>query len=147
MRRLLVLAIGVMILAGVALATQSAWQPPPVILDLGELAPTPAPSPQRADRIRLITSFTVQNKPEGDSIISFEATDLAQTELKDYRIIASEVYSLSELKKGDAVVTRDRILAKLRDLERDLLVYVEQVGPPRGREPVTQQGVPQRPAR
>jgi hypothetical protein len=133
--------VGVVLAVGAAGATQ----PPPVIQDLGPVVPTPVPSPARADRIRLISSFTLQNKPDGDSIISFEATDFARSERPDYRIIATELYNLSGEAKPATRALRARILGKIRDLERDLLQYVEQEGPPREREPVTQQQGPQRP--
>lgn len=147
MRTLFALVVGVVVVGAMALAAPPAPQPPPVIIDLGEIAPTPAPSPERADRIRLVTSVTVQNKPEGNSIISFEVTDFAKSEKREYRIVANEVYSLGELKKVEAGPAYDRILAKIRDLEQDLLDYVLVVGPPREREPVTQQGGPQGPPR
>jgi hypothetical protein len=140
-RWVLALSVGVVLLAGPTLAKD----PRPIIQELGPLVPTPAPSPERADRIRLITSFTLQNKPDGESIISFEATDFARSKAAEekeekkaesYRTIAVELYSLGTPKK-EAREARARIMSKIRDLERELLQYVEIVGPPRAREPMT----------
>jgi hypothetical protein len=135
-RWVMALLVAVMLLVGPTLAKE----PPPVIQDLGPLVPTPAPSPERAERIRLISSFTLQNQPDGKSIISFEATDFARVneEKKEekYRTIAVELYDLGMPKK-EAREVRARIMNKIRDLERDLLEYVEIVGPPREREPLT----------
>jgi hypothetical protein len=138
------LLVGVTLLVGPTLAKE----PPPVIQELGPLVPTPAPSPEKADRIRLITSFTLQNKPDGESIISFGATDFARVreEKKQdtYRTIAAELYSLGAPKK-EVREARERIMNKIRDLERDLLEYVEIVGPPREREPMSTAPGMQRP--
>jgi hypothetical protein len=145
-RWVLALSVAVVLLVGPTLAKD----PRPVIQDLGPLVPTPAPSPVRAERIRLISSFTLQNKPDGDSIISFEATDFARVKGKkeeeeegkkeekeeSYRTLAVELYSLGTPKK-EAREARARIMNKIRDLERELLGYVEIVGPPREREPLT----------
>jgi len=117
---------------------------PPVMHDLGEVVPTPMPSPETSKRIRLITSFAVQNKPDGDSIISFEATDYARSKKDTFRILANETYSMVQTKPQHREL-RDRIMSKLRDLESDLLEYVEVVGPPRDREAITNQAAPQRP--
>lgn len=131
----------VFFVAGFAIAKQ----PPPVKLDLGPVVPTPVPSPVEARRIRMITSFTLQNKPDGNSIVSFEATDFARLEREkrkeedQYRILAAEVYSLVEPKK-ELRPLRDRILSRMRELEVDLLAYVEKAGPPRQREPITGSG-------
>jgi hypothetical protein len=121
-------------LAGVAVAKQ----PGPVIQNLGPVVPTPAPAPKHEEHIRLISSFTLGNKPDGESVISFEATDFGISgsgEDTKYRTIASEQYSLIE-PKPPARELRDRIMIKIRDLESDLLRYVELAGPPRVREPV-----------
>lgn len=117
---------------------------PPVMMDLGDVVPTPLPSPEVDKRIRMITSFAVQNKPDGESIISFEATDYAKGKKDRYRILANETYSMVQTRPQHREM-RDRILMKLRDLEKDLLEYVEAVGPPRDREAITNQGAPQRP--
>jgi hypothetical protein len=135
-RWVMALLVAAILLVGPTVAKE----PPPVIQDLGPFVPRPAPSPERAERIRLITSFTMQNKPTGESIISFEATDFArskaQTPEEQYRTIAVQLYSLSAPKK-DAREVRERIMREIRDLERDLLEYVEIVGPPKEREPLS----------
>lgn len=146
MRSTVGLAIGLVLLAG----TASGKQPPPVIRELGPVFPTPAPSPRAEQRIRLISSFTVQNKPDGPSVISFEATDFgkeaaAEKGAKDrYRILATELYTLVE-PKPEARALAAQIMLKLRDLEDDLLEFVELTGPPRVRQPVTERGPVQRP--
>jgi hypothetical protein len=119
--------------AGVAIAKQ----PGPVIEQLGPVVPTPAPSPKAEEHIRLITSFTLGNKPNGESVISFEATDFGVmghiVDESKYRTIATEQYSLVE-PKPNARALRDQIMIKIRDLERDLLKFVQVVGPPRTRD-------------
>jgi hypothetical protein len=143
-RWVMALLVAVVLLVGPTVAKE----PPPVIQDLGPYVPKPAPSPERAERIRLITSFTLQNKPAGESIISFEATDFARskeaTDEEQYRTLAVQLYSLSTPKKG-ADEVRARILREIRELERDLLEYVEIVGPPKEREPMSTAPGMQRP--
>lgn len=135
-------AIGMLV--GVAIAKQ----PGPVIENLGPVVPTPAPSPKREEHLRLISAFTVNNRPNGESVISFEATDYGASAVGDeqkFRTIASEQYSLIE-PKPEARDLRDQIMRKIRDLESDLLRYVDITGPPRVREPIMQQsgGAPPR---
>jgi hypothetical protein len=135
---LTVLAGALGVLAGIAIAKQ----PGPVIENLGPVVPTPMPSPKHEEHIRLISSFTLGNRPDGDSVIAFEATDYGVTKAGDdkkYRTIASEQYSLVE-PKPNAKALRDQIMLKIRDLESDMLRYVELVGPPRVREPISQPG-------
>lgn len=110
-----------------------------VIERLGQVEPTPEPSPEPEERIRLISSLTIQNKPTGESIITFEAADFGEKKNDQYRIIAIEQYSLIE-PKSSAVLLRDEIVAKIRDLERDLLDYVEIVGPPRAPQKIFETG-------
>ena len=62
-----------------------------------------------------------------------------------YRIVATEFYSLVEPKKQEAAARADEIMRKIRDLEEDLLQYVEIVGPPRERQPITEQQQAPRP--
>lgn len=134
---LIVLAGALGVLAGIAIAKQ----PGPVIQNLGPVVPTPMPSPKREEHIRLISSFTLGNRPDGDSVIAFEAADYGVSgsgDEKKYRTIASEQYSLVE-PKPSARQLRDQIMSKIRDLESDMLRYVELVGPPRVREPISQQ--------
>jgi len=122
--------------AGMALAKQ----PGPVVEQLGPVVPTPQPSPKAEEHIRMITSFTLGNKPTGESVISFEATDFGVSgkvvDDSKFRTIATEQYSLVE-PKPQAKELRDQIMLKIRDLERDLLKFVDLTGPPRVREPIT----------
>jgi hypothetical protein len=137
---------------GLAVAVAVAKQPPPVIRNLGPYSPTPAPSPGAADRIRLVSSITVRNGPDGKSVVSFEITDLTRSVAKPekdkkpattYQIIATENYSLSEPKKKLAGM-RDDIVGRIRDLEHDLLEFADRAGPPRERGKITDQGAPRR---
>ena len=135
MRFTLGLFLGAALTAAIALAKQ----PPPVIQELGPVQPTPVPSPKREDRIRLITSLTMTNKPDANSVISFEATDFGRGKGGKYRVLATELYTLVEPKKK-AEATADRIMLKIRDLENDLLEFVQITGPPRERVPLLAQG-------
>jgi hypothetical protein len=133
--KMIPLAVTAAFLAGVAVAKQ----PGPVIQNLGPVVPTPMPSPKHEEHIRLISSFTLNNKPDGQSTISFEATDFGTSGSGDdtkYRTIATEQYTLIEPKPA-ARELRDEIMRKVRNLESDLLQYVEIAGPPRVREPLT----------
>jgi hypothetical protein len=144
MRKSVPFLIAATLVAGVALAER----PGPVMRELGPVLPTPAPSPLAEERLRMITSLTIQNKPDGDSVITFEATDFGRSRKKKAdrdRILATEFYSLIEPKKQAASALADEILLKIRDLENDLLEYVEIVGPPRERRPLTEQGAGPRP--
>ena len=144
MRKSALFVIVAVLFAGMALAKK----PGPVVRELGLMQPTPAPSPKIESRIRLISSLTIQNKPDGDSIITFEATDFARSEKKianQYRIVATEFYSLVEPKKKEAAERAEDIMRKIRALEEDLLQYVEIVGPPRSRQAVTEQAPAARP--
>lgn len=135
------------LLVGVALAGALAFakQPPPIIQELGPVLPTPVPSPKYEERIRLISSLTITNKPDGNSVISFEATDFARSKkVEKFRILATELYTLVEPKKKAEPIA-DRIMLKIRALEHDLLEFVEVTGPPRERQPLTEQGPAVRP--
>jgi hypothetical protein len=129
----------------VAVAVAMAKQPPPVIRNLGPYAPTPAPSPGAADKIRLVTSLTLRNSPEGPSVTAFEVTDMSRSNDKakttTHRIIATEIYSLAQGKKELAPL-RDEIMHKIRDLEVDLLEFAQRVGPPKERSKLTDQPRP-----
>jgi hypothetical protein len=139
MRALLpVAALTAAFLVGVAVAKQ----PGPVIQELGPVMPTPQPSPKVERHIRLISSLTLGNQPDGDSVISFEATDFGVSgtgEDTKYRTIATEQYTLIE-PKPEGRELRDEILRKLRDLESDMLRFVEIAGPPRVRDTIQNQG-------
>lgn len=133
------LTIAAAFLAGVAIAAK---QPGPVIRRLGPVVPTPVPSPGFEEHIRLITSFTLGNKPDGDSVIAFEATDFGVSgkgDEKKYRTIATEQYTLVE-PKPEARALRDQLMREIRALEENLLRFVEIQGPPRVRETIQQQG-------
>lgn len=113
--------------------------PPPVILDLGPVQPTPAPTPKEAERKRLITTITVQNTAAGESVVSFEATDFADERKGKTRTIAAKSYSLAE-EKPELNELRGRIMEHVRDLEREMLLYVEKAGPPKERAPISPAG-------
>ncbi|MGD9763706.1 MAG: hypothetical protein AB7V27_08335 [Candidatus Binatia bacterium] len=128
----------------------AAQQPGPVMQVIGPVVPTPIPSPKHEEHVRLISSFTLGNQPDGDTVIAFEATDFgisgpaSKRDEQKYRTIASEQYTLVE-PKPQARVLRDEIMRKVRDLERDLLRYVELTGAPRAREPITSEFGTRRP--
>jgi hypothetical protein len=132
--------IGAALVAGVAIGKQL----PPAKRHLGPVVPTPAPSPEVRERIRMIASLTLQNRPDGDSVITFEATDYGRTEKGDYRILASEQYSLVEPKKKARGLAGE-IMHDIRDLEERLLEFVEIAGPPRERSAITDLQGPARP--
>jgi hypothetical protein len=127
---------------GVVMASTPKPGPPPVILDLGPVVPTPAPTPKHAQRKRLITVITVQNKPEGESVISFEATDVADEGKDRVRTLASKTYSLAADEKPELEEMRQRILKQIRDLEREMLKYADKAGPPKERAPLPPEGRP-----
>jgi hypothetical protein len=109
--------------------------PPPVMLELGPVVPTPAPTPVAASKKRLITTITVQNSAEGESVISFEATDVADQGDGKIRTLASKNYSLAEEDPKLRDLT-GKIVRQIRDLERDMLSYAERAGPPKERAPI-----------
>jgi hypothetical protein len=96
---------------------------------------TPAPTPTAAEKKRLITTITVQNSPEGDSTVSFEATDVADEGKDKLRTLAQKTYSLAE-EKPELTALRGRIMEQIRALERDMLDYAERAGPPKERAPL-----------
>ena len=119
---------------GVLAAVGSKLSPPPVVLDLGPMTPTPAPTPKEAEKRRLITTITVQNSPGGETVVSFEATDVADEGKGKTHTIASKSYSLAE-EKPELKQARERIVTQIRELEREMLAYVEKAGPPKPRVP------------
>ncbi|MBI4518924.1 MAG: hypothetical protein HY699_24295 [Deltaproteobacteria bacterium] len=132
MRRIVLMAVVFGI--GVAVAGTTG-DPPPVMLDLGPMVPTPAPTPDKSNRLRLITTITVQNVAGGDSAISFEAMDVADQGKGKFNTVAAARYSLSEdMPKLQAL--RSKIFRQIRDLERDLLEYAKIAGPPKERRPL-----------
>ncbi len=127
------------VVLGLALTTASVGSGP-VILDLGPVEPTPVPTPRDANRMRLVSTLTVQNGADGQSVISFEVSDMAVEKNERQRLIAAETYALSddELKKArEAKPLAERIVRQIRALERDMLEYAEIVGPPKERAPLT----------
>jgi hypothetical protein len=132
MRRLVLIAA---VLMTCITAMAASTDPPAVMLDLGPVVATPAPTPEAATRKRLITTLTVQNAAGSDSQVSFECTDVAEQDKGKYRTLAAARYSLSDdspkLKEVHA-----RIISKIRDLERDLLDFAKIAGPPKDRQSV-----------
>ncbi len=120
---------------GMVMATASKVGPPPVILDLGPVVPTPAPTPKLGEKKRLITTITVQNSPAGETVVSFEATDVADEGGGKTHTIASKQYSLAE-PKPETKDLADKIVRQIRTLERDMLDYAERAGPPKERAPL-----------
>ena len=120
-------------------ASDSKLRPPPVVLDLGPVVPTPAPTPEPAGRKRLITAITVQNRVDGETKVTFEATDIADMGAERTRTLAAANYSLDE-DKPELRRLRDEIMQQLRDLERQLLSYAEKAGPPKERSLLAPQG-------
>ncbi|GBD24695.1 hypothetical protein HRbin30_00008 [bacterium HR30] len=122
----------------VAAVAEPRLGPPPVILDLGPFEPTPAPTPAPAQKKRLITTFTVQNSPGGDTVVTFEATEVAEERDGKTRTLASKQYSLAEAEeKAELRPLARRIIEQVRSLEGDLLEFVEKSGPPKPRAPLT----------
>ena len=126
---------------GVVMAATPKPGPPPVILELGPVVPTPAPTAKSAQRKRLITVLTVQNSPKGETVASFEASDLADEGKDRTHTIASKTYSLAD-DKPELNDLKQRIMHQIRDLERDLLKYAEKAGPPKERAPLPPQSRP-----
>jgi hypothetical protein len=123
------------VLVGMAVIAAAKLETPPVILELGPVLPTPAPSPKPAERKRLISVITVQNAADGESVVSFEASDVADEGDGKFRPLASKTYSLAEEDpKGRQL--RAKILAQVRALERDMLEYAQIAGPPKERAPL-----------
>lgn len=126
-----VLSVAVLAVSGTRLG------PPPVVLELGPLEPTPAPTPVHAEKKRLITTLTLQNSAKGETVVTFEATDLAEEAGGKLRTLASKQYSLAEAEeKPELKPLARRILEHIRVLESDLLEFVERSGAPKPRAPM-----------
>ncbi len=121
---------------GIVLVTATKVGPPPVILDLGPMQPTPAPTPKEAQRKRLITVITVQNTAAGDSVMSFEATEVADEGQGKSHTLAAKTYQLAD-DKPELQELRTRITEQVRVLEREMLKYVEKAGPPKEHVPLS----------
>ncbi|HVN85753.1 MAG TPA: hypothetical protein VMW17_13000 [Candidatus Binatia bacterium] len=134
MRRTIVVGA---VLVGSVVALAAPNDPPVVMLDLGPLVATPAPTPEAATRKRLITSLTIQNAPTGESVMNFECSDVAEqaNKNKKYKTLAASRYALSD-DSPKLQEQRRKIIAKIRDLEHDLLDYVKVAGPPKARRPL-----------
>lgn len=126
---------------GVVLAATPKPGPPPVILELGPVVPTPAPTARSAQRKRLITVITVQNTAKGETVASFEASEIADEGKDRIRTIASKTYSLAE-ENPDLADLKLRILQQIRILEKDMLAFAEKAGPPKERAPLPPQSRP-----
>ena len=126
---------------GVVMAATPKPGPPPVILELGPVVPTPAPTPKSAQRKRLITVLTVQNSPKGETVASFEASDIADEGKDRTHTMASKTYSLAD-DNPELTELKQRIMQQIRDLERELLKYAEKAGPPKERAPLPPQSRP-----
>ncbi|MFN8627695.1 MAG: hypothetical protein U0587_17175 [Candidatus Binatia bacterium] len=120
---------------GVVMVTAAKVGPPPVILNLGPVMPTPAPTAKVATKKRLITTITVQNSPEGESVVSFEATDVADEGQGKTRTLASKSYSLVD-EKPELKALQEQIMGHIRGLEREMLEYAAKAGPPKERPPI-----------
>ena len=111
--------------------------PPPVIIEQGPVVPTAVPTPKHATKKRLITVITVQNTAVGESVVSFEATDVADQGEGKVRTLASKSYSLANEDPKLRELTA-KIMTGIRGVERDMLDYAERAGPPKERAPLEQ---------
>lgn len=112
---------------------------PPIIMELGPVVPPAAPTPRPAERKRIISVITVQNSRDGESVISFEASDFADEGGGRTRPLASRTYSLvDDEPKGKEM--RAKIVRDIRNLERDMLEYAKIIGPPKERAPLGRSG-------
>jgi hypothetical protein len=112
--------------------------PPPVVLDLGPLEPTPVPTPRQTEKKRLITTLTLQNSAKGDTVVTFEATDVLEEVDGNVRTFASKQYSLAEAEeKPELKPLARKIVEQIRVLEADLLEYAEKAGAPKPRAPMS----------
>lgn len=133
-RTCLALGIGLALAWGVPASAEVAS--PPVVMELGPVMPPAQPTPRPADRKRLISVITVQNSRDGESVISFEASDFADEGSGRTRPLATRTYSLvDDDPKGREL--RAKIVRDIRSLERDMLEYAKIVGPPKERAPIT----------
>jgi len=133
-RRMRLLSNALAVVSLVFACTAFAAGPPPVLEDMGPGRPTPAPTEKSYEKKRLITSLTVQNSPKGETIITFEASDVGEMPDGKFKPLISRRYSLGEVKPKNAAL-RDNALRDLRVLEQSLLRYVDAVGGPTQIEP------------
>lgn len=137
------LGIGFVLVLGWAATAMGQAGPGPVILELGPVQPTPPPTPRDADRLRLVSTITVQNNAEGESVVSFEVSDVSEEKKNDrIRPIAFKTYALSEddIKEAPEAARplANEIITRIRDLERIMLRYAEIAGPPKERKPLVE---------
>ncbi len=123
-------------MGSVIMISAKAGGPPPVVLDLGPVSATPAPTPKKAEKKRLISTITVQNTIEGETVVSFEAQDMADEGKGKAHMLAAKRYSLAE-QKPELREARQKILHQVRELEREMLNFAEIAGPPKERAPLT----------
>lgn len=138
-----VLAIGFVLVLWGATAALGQAGPGPVILELGPVEPTPAPTPRAQERLRLVSTITVQNNAEGESLVSFEVSEVTEEKKNDrIRPVAFKTYSLGEDEvKEEPEAARPlarEIITRIRDLERMMLRYAEIAGPPKERKPIVE---------
>ncbi|MCK6553814.1 hypothetical protein L6Q96_04405 [Candidatus Binatia bacterium] len=129
-----VLALGAALFGAASAHAQAVS--PPVIMELGPVVPPPAPTPHPAERKRIVSVITVQNSREGESVISFEASDFADEGDGKTRPLASRTYSLVDDEEPKGKELRAKILRDIRKLERDMLDYAKIIGPPKERAPL-----------
>ena len=119
---------------GIVLVTGGNLGKPPVILELGPFVPTPAPTFKPAEKKRMITTVTVQNSMQGESVVSFEVTDFTDERDGKQSTVATKRYSLAD-EEAKLQSLRAKIVAEVRQIERDMLEYAERAGPPKPRPP------------
>jgi len=68
-------------------------------------------------------------------LVSFEASDVADEGQGKFRTLAAKSYSLVE-EKPELKELQERIMGRIRGLEREMLEYVARAGPPKERPPV-----------
>lgn len=123
------MALGIVLVVGGNLGK------PPVIMELGPFVPTPVPTMKPAAKKRMVTTITVQNNTEGESVVSFEVTDFTTDRDGKQQTIASKRYSLAE-EEAPVRSLRAKIVSEVRQIERDMLEYAERTGPPKARPPI-----------
>lgn len=130
-----------LILLGTVAGAALAQRPGPVVLELGPVEPTPPPTPDPADKRRLVSTITVQNDLTRPSNVQFEVSDMSDAGEERVRLFAAKTYVLSDEeidKTPHARALAYEILHQIRALERDMLRYAEMVGPPEERRPLVE---------
>ena len=101
--------------------------------------PTPVPTEKGFQKKRVITSLTGPKSPEGETIITFEASDVGRFADGKYKPIASQRYSLTEVANKNKNL-KEQAIIDLRKLEEAILKYVDAVGGPKERSQLTSEG-------